>query len=70
MVTEGGGIIRHYDVVSGKPILSLDCYSTPVTSADWSHCDSTLIAAVAGNNWFLWDISQSRCVYINIRTIM
>ena len=63
MVTEEGGIIRHYDTVSGQPILSLDCNNTPVTSADWSYCDSTLVAAVAGNNWFLWDISQSRCVY-------
>ena len=62
MVTEEGGIIRHYDMVSGKPFLSLDCNNASVTSADWSPCDGTLVAAVAGNNWFLWDISQSRCV--------
>ena len=60
MVTEKGGIIRHYDMVSGQLILSLDCYNTPVTSADWSHCDSALVGAVAGSSWFLWDISQSR----------
>lgn len=68
MVTEKGGIIRHYDMVSGQPILSLDCSDAPITSADWSHCDSTLVGAVAGDSWYLWDISQSRsaCVYNNI----
>ena len=63
MVIEKGGIIRHYDMVSGQPIFSLDCHNTPVTSADWSHCDSTLVGAVAGSSWYLWDISQSRCVF-------
>ena len=66
MVTEKGGIIRHYDMVSGQPILSLDCYNVPITSADWSHYDSTLVGAVAGNSWFLWDTSQSRSVYLYV----
>ena len=68
MVTEKGGIIRHYDMVSGQPIFSLDCHNMPVTSADWSHCDSTLVGAVAGSSWYLWDLSQSRseCMHVYV----
>jgi len=64
MVTQKSGIITHYDMVSGQPILSLDCHNVPIASADWSHYDSTLVGAVASNSWFLWDISQSRSVCV------
>ncbi len=60
MVAEKSGRVRFYDLLGDRPILSLDCPAPPLRDVDWSPSNSLLVGGVAGGNWFLWDLSQSR----------
>ena len=44
MVAEKSGILHLFNIVSYHPILSLDCGTGPLLSADWSLYNSLLIA--------------------------
>ena len=44
MVAEKSGILHMFNIVSYHPILSLDCGTGPLLSADWSLYNSLLIA--------------------------
>lgn len=60
MVAEQKGTIRFYDLVNQQAILSLDCGQSPLMSADWCLTNTIKVGAVAGNDWFIWDITRSR----------
>lgn len=60
MVAEKKGTIRFYDLMSQQAILSLDCGQSPLMSADWCLTNTIKVGAVAGNDWLIWDIAQSR----------
>ncbi|XP_078583436.1 nucleoporin Nup37-like [Branchiostoma floridae x Branchiostoma japonicum] len=59
MVAEKTGIIRFYDIITCQPIMSLDCGHAPLTSADWCRTDPLTVGAVAGSDWFMWDVTRS-----------
>ena len=44
MVAEKNGVLHMFNIVSYHPILSLDCGTGPLLSADWSLYNSLLIA--------------------------
>ena len=44
MVAEKNGVLHMFNIVSYHPILSLDCGTGPLLSADWSLYNSDLIA--------------------------
>ena len=62
MVAEKRGVIRFFSVDTQQPILSLDCGQMPLLAADWSCSNLLRVAAVAANEWFLFDTSRSRWV--------
>ena len=69
MVAEQSGKIRFYDITSMRPIMSLNVGLKPIFSADWSPVNPLKVGAVAGNDWYIWDVSKSRylsivCYYI------
>lgn len=60
MVAEKNGTIRFYDLVTHQAILSLTTDQTPLMSASWCLKNTFKVGAVAGNDWFIWDITRSR----------
>ena len=60
MVAEKKGVIRMYSTVTLQAFMSLDCGQTPLVSADWSLTNELRVAALAGCDWFVFDISRSR----------
>lgn len=60
MVAEKNGTIRFYDLVTHQAILSLTTDQTPLMSVHWCLKNTFKVGAVAGNDWFIWDISRSR----------
>ncbi|KAK9400030.1 nucleoporin Nup37-like [Crotalus adamanteus] len=59
MVAEKNGTIRFYDLVTHQAILSLTTDQTPLMSASWCLKNTFKVGAVAGNDWFIWDITRS-----------
>nr|XP_028601881.1 nucleoporin Nup37 [Podarcis muralis] len=59
MVAEKNGTIRFYDLVTHQAILSLTTDQTPLMSANWCLKNTFKVGAVAGNDWFIWDITRS-----------
>ncbi|XP_072856126.2 nucleoporin Nup37 [Pogona vitticeps] len=59
MVAEKNGTIRFYDLRTHQAILSLTTDQTPLMSASWCLKNTFKVGAVAGNDWFIWDITQS-----------
>ena len=44
--------------------MSLDCGQVPLMEADWSVGNNgLLVGAVAGTDWFMFDVSVSRLVW-------
>ncbi|XP_025027163.1 nucleoporin Nup37 isoform X2 [Python bivittatus] len=65
MVAEKNGTIRFYDLVTHQAILSLTTDQTPLMSASWCLKNTFKVGAVAGNDWFIWDITRSRWSRVN-----
>ncbi|XP_066490301.1 nucleoporin Nup37 isoform X1 [Tiliqua scincoides] len=59
MVAEKNGTIRFYDLVTHQAILSLTTDQIPLMSAHWCLKNTFKVGAVAGNDWFIWDITRS-----------
>ncbi|XP_062990622.1 nucleoporin Nup37 [Elgaria multicarinata webbii] len=59
MVAEKNGTIRFYDLVTHQAVLSLTTDQTPLMSANWCLKNTFKVGAVAGNDWFIWDITRS-----------
>ena len=60
-VGERGGTIRLFDVrgVTQSPVCVFSCGTTqPLQSCDWSHVSPGRIGAVAGTEWFVWDLKS------------
>lgn len=58
MVAEKNGILHMFNIVSYHPILSLDCGTGPLLSADWSLYNSLLIATSIRSDVIIWDLSK------------
>ncbi|CAN7938537.1 unnamed protein product [Ixodes hexagonus] len=61
LVAEKRGTLRLYNALTWQPLMSLDTggLGSPLLSADWSVCNSILLGATAGPNWFLWETARS-----------
>jgi nuclear pore complex protein Nup37 len=59
MVSEKMGRIRFYDLIAEQPIVSLEASHVTMMNADWCPSNNTLVGAVSGENWHIWDISAS-----------
>ncbi|XP_042549265.1 nucleoporin Nup37 [Dipodomys spectabilis] len=59
MVAEKNGTIRFYDLSAQQAILSLESEQAPLMSAHWCLKNTFKVGAVAGNDWLIWDITQS-----------
>lgn len=59
MVAEKGGRVCFYNTSIRQPIRTAECPKVPLLQADWSLANSSKVGAVAGSNWYLWDVSQS-----------
>ncbi|XP_042324685.1 nucleoporin Nup37 isoform X2 [Sceloporus undulatus] len=59
MVAEKNGTIRFYDRVTHQAVLSLTTDQTPLMSASWCLKNTFKVGAVAGSDWFIWDITRS-----------
>jgi nuclear pore complex protein Nup37 len=64
MVAEKNGIVRFYDLVSQQPIMSLSVGRVPLIDADWCATDPLKVGAVALDDWYIWDMSKSRLVFL------
>lgn len=60
MVAQKDGTIRLFSLHNDQPFMSMKCGSSPLMSADWSRHNNLLIGAVAGSEWFVFNISLSR----------
>lgn len=60
LVAEKNGLIHLYNILSHQAILSLDSGCVPLMSADWSPSNCLLVAAVAGGELLVWDMSRPR----------
>ena len=49
-----------YDSSTDTPIMSLDCPRQPLLDVDWAPSNSQLVGGVAGDCWYMWDLSYSR----------
>ena len=58
MIAEKNGVVHLFNIVSYHPILSLDCGTSPLLSADWSLYNNLLIAASVRSDVIIWDISK------------
>jgi len=58
MVAEKNGVLHIVNSVTYRPILSLDCGSGPLSSADWSLYNNLLIAASVRSDVIVWDLSK------------
>jgi len=58
LVAEKNGLIHLYNILSHQAILSLDSGCVPLMSADWSPSNCLLVAAVAGGELLVWDMSR------------
>ena len=65
LVAEQGGRIRFYDLddtddgVTAQPILCLESDSGSLTSCHWCPSNPLRVGATIGNEWVLWNISNS-----------
>nr|XP_060632860.1 nucleoporin Nup37 [Anolis sagrei ordinatus]XP_060632862.1 nucleoporin Nup37 [Anolis sagrei ordinatus] len=59
MVAEKNGTIRIYDLVTHQAVLSLTTDQTPLMSASWCLKNTFKVGAVAGSDWYIWDIARS-----------
>lgn len=57
MVAQKNGIIRFYNLLTQRPIFSVDCGSAPLLAADWNPADSLMVGCVAGNHCYIWNIA-------------
>ena len=70
LVAEKSGGIHFYDMNTETPIMTLDVFShthhltPPLLSVDWSPSNSLMVGGVASGSWALWDVAQSRYIYI------
>jgi nuclear pore complex protein Nup37 len=61
MVAEKAGVIKIFDLRSGKVALSLNCPENLVQDADWNTINPEFIgAAVGGDKWYIWACSGLR----------
>lgn len=60
LVAEKNGLIHLYNILSHQAILSVDSGCVPLMSADWSPSNCLLVAAVAGGELLVWDMSRPR----------
>jgi WD40 repeat protein len=58
MVAEKNGVLHMFNIVSYHPILSPDCGTGPLLSADWSLYNSDLIATSIRSDVIIWDLSK------------
>lgn len=60
LVAEQSGTIRMYDALALQPILSLRTLNTGgLLACDWSVLNPSIIGAVVGSKWFVWDATKS-----------
>jgi len=65
MIAEQGGRIRFYDLddaddcVKAQPLLCLESDNGSLTSCDWCPSNPLRVGAAIGNEWVLWNISNS-----------
>ncbi|XP_013381292.1 nucleoporin Nup37 [Lingula anatina] len=59
MVGEKNGTIRFYNLLSQQPLLSLDCTSKPLRSADWCLGDALKVAVMGAGDLLIFDTSRS-----------
>ena len=60
MVAQKNGVIKIFSLELQLQIMSLDCGYSPLMSADWSRLDDDIVAAIAGNDWLIFQLSRSR----------
>ena len=58
LVAEKSGVLHIVNAVSFHSILSLDCGGGPLSSADWSLYNNTLISAAVRSDVIVWDLSK------------
>lgn len=60
LVGEKNGTVRMYDVEKQQAILSFETNEIPLLSADWSPANCSLVAALAGGNLVIWNITRPK----------
>lgn len=63
MIAEKNAVVHMFNIVSYHPILSLDCGTGPLSSADWSLSNSLLIAVAIRSDVSVWDLSKMAAVH-------
>lgn len=59
LVAQKNGVIKIFSLALQRQIMSLDCCQAPLMSADWSFTNEDFVAAVAGTEWLIFQISRS-----------
>jgi hypothetical protein len=61
MVGQKDGVIKIFSLSGQQQLMSFDTGQVPLMEADWSVGNKgLLIGAVAGTDWFMFDVSVSR----------
>jgi len=58
LVGQKSGVISMYNSVTYRPILSLDCCASPLSSVDWCLANSTLVSAAVFSQIVQFDLSK------------
>ena len=59
LVAQKNGVIKIFSLALQRQIMSLDCCQAPLMSADWSFTNEDFVAAVAGTEWLIFQLSRS-----------
>ena len=63
LVAQKNGVIKVFSLTGQQQLMSFDCGQVPLMEADWSVGNKgLLVGAVAGSDWFMFDLSVSRLV--------
>ena len=61
MVGQKDGVIKIFSLSGQQQLMSFDTGQVPLMEADWSVGNKgLLVGAVAGTDWFMFDVSVSR----------